>query len=182
MTDTRTTATFAALGAVSGFAATGIIELLDGKPSLWVGERLLLAPLSLVPGLAFGLVIGIALHRRRRLTAATLAAYVAAAVLSYFAAFTLALNIDPKGVQPLIDGPIAGLFGGALLAGLGAALMPSARGRRGLLAMAGTGCVLGALLWVAFAGDSLWSWALFFGLWQAGYAAALARTLNQTPD
>ena len=179
MTDTKPTAVFAGLGAISGVAATGIIELLDGQPSLWIGERLLLAPMSLVPGLAFGAVIGIALFRRRQLTPTALATYVVAATLSYFAAFTLALNIDPKGVQPLIDGPIAGLFGGALLAGLGAALMPSARGRRWLLAMAGAGCVLGALLWVAFAGDSFWSWALLFGLWQAGYAAALAQTFDR---
>lgn len=179
MTEPRTTAIFAALGALSGLVATGAIELLDGQPSFWIGERLLLAPLSLAPGLVFGIVIGIALFRRGRLTAATLAAYVAAATLSYFAAFTLALNIDPNGMRPLLDGPIAGLFGGALLAGLGAALMPSARRRRGLRAMAAAGCVLGALLWVAFTGDSFWSWALFFGLWQAGYAAALAQTLDR---
>lgn len=179
MIDTKTTTAFAGLGATSGVAATGIIELLDGQPSLWIGERLLLAPISLVPGLVFGVVIGIALFRRQRLTPATLAAYVVAATLSYFAAFTLALNIDPRGVQPLIDGPIAGLMGGALLAGLGAALMPSARGRRGLSAMAGAGCVLGVLLWVAFTGDSFWSWALFFGLWQMGYAAALAQTFDR---
>lgn len=181
MIDRKPTAGFAGLGALSGFAATGIIELLDGRPSFWIGERLLLAPISLVPGLVFGAVIGVALLRRRRLTPATMIAYVVAATLSYFAAFTLAFNLDPNGGRPLVDGPIAGLFGGALLAALGAALMPSARGRRGLVIMAVAGCVLGALLWVAFAGDSFWSWALFFGLWQAGYAAALAQAFDRAP-
>jgi hypothetical protein len=188
---------FALLGAVSGSLAATLIWLLpeaslgifEWRPDEWF----FLAPLSLLPGLVFGLIIGWALYRAGHAGPRTFAAYVAASTVSYLAAVNLAFGIygyvgslwptDPapmlwSELAPMwLTGMIAGLFGGACLTGLAAWMFPFVRQFRPIALMLVAGCALGALLGIGVGG--FW-WALvFLAAWQAGYAAAFATALPE---
>ncbi len=166
---------FALLGAVSGSVATTLIKVLPEtrlKPFEW----LVLSPGSVVPGLVFGLIIGLALYRGGHAGPRAFTAYAVASTASYLAAINLAFKIVDYADAMWLTGMIAGLLGGACLTGLAAWMFPFARKFRPIALMLAAGCVLGALLAII---DSFWGTLVFFALWQAGYAAAFATALPE---
>ena len=184
----HTVVRFALLGGASGAIATTIIYAFDWADLRWDAEfsiesvGLVFNPLTLVPGLVFGLVIGLALWRRGLAGPRTYAAYVAASTVSYYAAYTLAVEVLAEIVSgSLVIGMLAGLFGSACLTGLSALMFAFLRRLTPCLLMLFAGCVLGGLLVVPLDGpDTFLSWVIFFASWQAGYAASLAVALPQS--
>ncbi len=177
----RTVVRFALLGGASGAIATTIIHAFDWLR--WDAAfsiepvELVFDPLTLVPGLVFGLAIGLALRRRRHVSGWGYAAYVAASTISYFAAVNLALNIyDALDGNMLVIGLIAGLLGSACLTAMSLPLFPFLRRLAPCLLLLFTGCILGALLAAGPESDFLKFLILYAG-WQAGYAASLAVAL-----
>ncbi len=172
----RVVAYFAVLGAGSGSIATTLILV---APSAWhidVAPWLTLSPGSLVPGLVFGVVIGLALYLRGLASVRAVASYILASTLSYLAAFTLAAEVllEAIGDNIIAIGLIAGLFGSACLTAFSALRFSFARRAGSCLLMLASGCLLGGLLPLAIDGDGFATTLLFFALWQAGYAASLA--------
>ncbi len=166
---------FALLGAVSGSVATTLIQVLPNTkyhPVKWLE----LSPVSVIPGLVFGLIIGLALYRSGHAGPRTFAAYAAASTVFYLAAVNLAFGIYdyPGSMWP--TGMIAGLFGGAWLTGLAVWIFPFVRKFRAVALMLAAGCVLGALLGL---GGGFWWMLVFYTAWQAGYAAAFATALPE---
>jgi len=175
------------LGALSGAIATVAIFI-----PLWLGINkslelsfnaggfdILFSPMSLVPGLVFGLIVGNALRREGLASGWGYAIYIAAAGLSYFLAVQLTLNVLVDLLENIIlVGVAAGAFGAALLTAATAALIPDFRRPMPLIAMILAGAVLGAALYLAIAGNHFLGWLLLFAPWQAGYAAAMATALE----
>ncbi len=168
---------FALLGAGSGVATVAILRLkrdwhvsIPGGPDIW--------PLSVVPGLVFGFVIGLALLMRDRTSPAGFVGYVLAATLSNFAAVTLTTEVLVDRIDAVwLAGILAGLFGAACLTACTLALLPVARKPRPVLLTVLAGGALGALLGPAIATEGILWWFLFYGLWQSAYAAGLATAL-----
>ena len=177
----RTVAVFAVLGAASGAVATGLLHgasAISSDLAYKITDWLHISPLTLLPGVVFGLIVGFALHRRGAAGLGRVAAYTVAAILAYFAAVTLALAIGRGNFDMVVIGLIAGLFGAACLAALGAWLFPFQRRAKPIVLMVAAGCLLGALLplWTE-GGDAWWKPFLLYVPWQAGYAAAFATSL-----
>lgn len=180
-------ARWALLGALSGTLATLTIfiprwlnfyEALEGNIGI-AGMDLSLSPLSLAPGLVFGLIVGHALRRAGLMPGVRYVAYVAAAGLSYFVTVqvTLSILIDLLDNVILI-GIAAGAIGAALLAAATAAMIPDFRYRTPMIAMILAGAILGAALFFAISSEHFFGWFLLFAPWQAGYAAAMATALE----
>lgn len=175
------------LGALSGAIATVAIFV-----PLWLGINkslelslnvggfdILLSPMSLVPGLVFGLIVGHALRREGLALGGRYVIYIAAAGLSYFLAVQLTLIVLVDLLENIVlVGVAAGAFGATLLAAATAALIPDFRRRKPLIAMILSGAALGATLYLAIAGNHFLGWLLMFAPWQAGYAAAMATALK----
>jgi len=162
---------FAALGSLSGCIVWILLylhHLMVENPSREIdlpligpGHKLRFDDFSMLPGFVFGVVIGLALHRRRLVSAVQVTAYVAAAIVANFVATNLAYGIvvdaDSK-LDVTWIGMIAGFAGAACLTLLSLPIFPFCRQWRvGLADEIGT---LGFLI--------------LYGVWQAGYAAALA--------
>ena len=168
---------FAMLGGASGIATVAIMSLrpdwqisIPGGPDIW--------PLSVVPGLVFGFVIGLALLQRGRASPAAFAGYVIAATLCNFAAVTLTTELLVDILESSwMAGIVAGLFGSAGLTACTMALLPVARKTGPAVLTVLAGGAFGALLGPAIATDGLFWWFVFYGLWQSGYAASLATAL-----
>lgn len=131
---------------------------------------------SLIPGLVFGVVIGLALHHRRLASVSQIGIYTSAATASNFAAFNLATNLN--GGTGILDltwiGMIAGLLGAACLTVLSLPIFPFSRHWRPCLLMVLAGLLLGGLLGVALLKEiDPFGLLILYGPWQAGYAAAL---------
>ncbi len=179
----RTMALWSALGALSGTIATlaifvpqwlGFDNALEGSLRAG-GFQLSISPVSLAPGLVFGLIMGHALRRRGPVTAGRYAAYIAAAGLSYFVTVQITLNILIDLLDNVVTvGVAAGAIGAALLAAATAALFPDFRQPRPVIAMVLSGAALGAALFFAISMEQFVGWLLLFAPWQAGYAAAMA--------
>jgi hypothetical protein len=138
-----------------------------------------LSPLSIAPGLVFGLVVGQALSREGLASGGRFAAYIVAAGLSYFLTVQLTLGILVDLLDNIIlVGVAAGAFGGALLAAATAALIPDFQRRKPMIAMILAGAILGATLFFAITSEHFFGWFLLFAPWQAGYAAAMATALE----
>ncbi len=169
---------FALAGAVSGAIAAG---LLMARPVRWkieVGDFLVFSSLSIVAGLVFGIVFGALLRYRGLAETRTALLYAAASTVSYFAAVNLAFHLVDAVEEVWQLGLIAGLVGAGCLTALAAWLLPFARKPRPCALMLTAGCLLGALLEFPVRGDGdFWDWLLFYGAWQAGYAAAFATAL-----
>ncbi len=178
---------FALLGAVSGSVAATLVQVLpktilrlfEWQPFEW----LRLSPGSLLPGLVFGLIIGLALYRAGHAGPRGFAAYVAASTVSYIAAFNLAVGILFSDGSIWLIGMIAGLFWSACLTGLAACMFPFARKFWPIVLMLVAGYVLGGLLGTIeifdFGGFEVF-FPLWLAVWQAGYAAAFATALPDT--
>ena len=178
---------FALLGALSGLLGATLIQVLpkttlrlfEWQPFEWLA----LSPGIVIPGLVFGVIIGLALYRGGHAGPRAFAAYVAASTVSYIAAFNLAVGILFSGGSSIwLIGMIAGLFWSACLTGLAAWMFPFVRKFRPIALMLVTGCALGALLGIIeifnFRGLGVF-FVLWLAVWQAGYAAAFATALPE---
>ncbi len=161
----------------SGIATVAILSLKpDWQVSIPVGPDIW--PLSVVPGLVFGFVIGLALLQRGRASPAAFVGYVIAATLCNLAAVTLTTDV----LIDILDsgwmaGVLAGLFGSACLTACALALLPVARKTGPAVLTVLAGGFFGALLGPAIATDGLFWWFVFYGIWQSGYAASLGTAL-----
>jgi hypothetical protein len=164
--------TFGLLGAVTGAITAAILMAVDFKGySLYI-----------VPGAVFGMAFGVALWQRRGLRPERAVAYLVAASLANAAAvFTARYAWDDiaaivgKDVGPIVTGVIAGAVGAGLLTGMTAMLLSIARWPLPIA----TGALLGALLPVFVNGPEAGVF-VFYIVWQAGFAAAVAATLPST--
>ena len=183
----RTFGQWAALGALSGTLATLVIfipqwlkfyDALEGN--IHAGRMVIsFSPLSIAPGLIFGVILGYALRRRGMAPGGRYAAYILAAALSYFVTVQMTINILLEMLDnAVLVGIAAGAIGAALLAGATAALIPNFRHGLPALAMILAGAILGALLFFAISSEHFIGWLLLFAPWQAGYAAAMATALK----
>ena len=169
---------FALLGAITGSLATVGLFTLPSSMKYSVFPWLELSPLSLVPGLVFGIAFGVLLAWRGVAEPGRALGYAGASTLSYLAAVTFALELGDDFPSIWLLGIVAGLLGGALLTGAAALLMPAARRARAAALMVGAGGLLGALLEFPIGQDGgFWGFLLFCAAWQAGYAAAFATAL-----
>ena len=176
--DRRYPLRFALLGASSGAIATGLLMVLPQRWKIEIADVLWLSSLSVVAGLVFGVIFGAVLRYLGLATPRAAALYVLAATLSYFLAVNLALHLVDRLEAIWQVGLIAGLAGAACLTALAAWLLPFARRLGPCALMLTAGCLLGALLeFPVRNGSDFWDWLLFYGAWQAGYAAAFATAL-----
>jgi hypothetical protein len=183
---------FLALGAASGAvaAAATFIPLGDTAAPVVFGRCLGLKMMSscngvalavyLFPGLIFGVLFAEALRRRgqmipRRAVVFVLASGIgnALAVFVCVALFDWASSrIDAAELAMAISGAVAGGVGGGLLTAVTGRLFPSVSVGLPIAAAAGLGVVVVAVTELEQAGVFV-----FYIIWQAGYAAALAASL-----
>ncbi len=187
--DTRRVVRWAGLGAVSGLAATLSIFVPQwigfyGEAEIDLGPvGLFVSPLSLGPGLVFGLIVGYALRRAGLAGGRLYPAFIAASTFAYFAAVQISLNVLVDVIDNIAAvGIIAGLFGAALLTAISAALMPAFRRRRPVIATIAAGGILGALLYIPIEQDHFLYWLALYAPWQAGYTAAMATAPPAEPE
>jgi hypothetical protein len=159
---------------------SGAISAIGVTPFIPLGDFGLLL-IFFLPGLVFGLIIGPALTYGGWLTPARVAAWVVFATLGHFAAvlcvmgltWRLEAALPIKGETAILSAAtLAGTLGGGILAGGNRLLVPGA----GWIAPTIVGGVLSSLVMLHDTGPFLGRF-LFYGLWQARYAAALAMAL-----
>ncbi len=184
----RMIARWALLGAMSGLCATLSIFVPQwigfyGEAKFDLGPvGLFVSPMSLGPGLVFGLIVGYALRRAGLAGGRVYPAYIAASTIAYFAAVQISVNVLIDAFDSAIAvGIFAGLFGAALLTAMSAALMPAFRRRRPIIATIAAGGILGVLLIVPIEQEQFLYWLALYAPWQAGYAAAMATALSAEP-
>jgi hypothetical protein len=166
---------FALLGIISGaISATGVI-------SITPPDNFGLLLIFVLPGLAFGVIIGPALCCGGWLRPGRVPVWVVLATLGHFAAalcvtaltwrLQAALLLSEQSAI-LIAATLAGTLGGGILADANRFLIPGA----GWITPTIVGATLGPLVLVHDAGPILGR-LVFYVIWQAGYAAALALVL-----
>ena len=188
--DLKRLALWTAMGAGSGTVATLAVlvpEWIDAYPEehLVLGPvNLDLSPLSIAPGLVFGLIAGLALAQRNMLGGWRYPAYIAASTASYLMAYHLSKQVLAAALSNIfLVGVVAGAVGAAMLTALSAWMMPDFRRRRVFLATVGAGAALGTLLAVPIAGESSFlAWLALFGPWQAGYAGAMTAAFRERTE
>ena len=170
----------ALVGAVSGVVAAVVMfmpEALGLQPDASVtiaGAELVFSPLTLGPGLTFGLILGGAL-RGRGIVSWRYSAFVAATMFSYFAAVHLAIDVLVNVLDNIVlVGMAAGAIGATLLALPAAGLLPDLRRPAPLAAMIAAGTLLGATLYFPIAWENFFGWLFLYVPWQAGFTAAMA--------
>ncbi len=172
---------FALAGAVSGAITTGLLMALPEGWKIEIGDFLVFSSLSIVAGLVFGIVLGALLKVRGLAETRAALLYAAASTAAYFVAVNLAFQLVDAVEEVWHLGLIAGLVGAGCLTALAAWLLPFARRIGPCALMLTAGCLLGALLEIPVRSDGgFWDWLLFYGVWQAGYAAAFATALPQS--
>ncbi len=172
---------FALLGAISGAITTGLLMVLPQRWKIEIGDFLVFSSLSIVAGLVFGIVFGALLRVRGLAETRAALLYAAASTAAYFVAVNLAFHLVDAVEEVWQLGLIAGLVGAGCLTALAAWLLPFARRIGPCALMLTAGCLLGALLESPVRSDGgFWDWLLFYGAWQAGYAAAFATALPKT--
>ena len=180
----------AMLGMVSGALSWWLIDLSDRSRLKFDLESfgIILMPISIYPGLVFGLFLGAFLRYRAKVTWLRGIGYVLAACLGYLAAFHVAFYIvtnkfnDESGALAYtVSGVPAGLAGSLLLGFLTKFLLEvPGRSTMGLPVAVGT--VAGALLALGNFGDGGWGFLAFFILWQGAYCASLVPLLRAVPS
>ncbi len=172
---------FALLGAISGAVATVLLMALPARWKIEIGDFLVFSSLSIMAGLVFGIVFGALLRVRGLANTQAALLYAAASTAAYFVAVNLAFQLFDTVKEVWQLGLIAGLVGAGCLTALAAWLLPFARRIGPCALMLTAGCLLGALLEFPVRGDGgFGDWLLFYGAWQAGYAAAFATALPQS--
>ena len=169
---------FAVIGAASGAVTAGLLMVLPQRWKIEIGDFLVFSSLSIVAGLVFGIAIGALLRHRGLADTRAALLYAAASTAAYFVAVNLAFHLVDAVEEVWQLGMIAGLAGAGCLTALAAWLLPVARRLGPCALMLSAGCGLGALLEIPVRGDGgFWDWLLFYGAWQAAYAAAFATAL-----
>jgi len=169
---------FALASVVSGAITTGLLIALPVRWKIEIGDFLVFSSLSIVAGLVFGIVFGALLRVYGLAETRAALLYAAASTAAYFVAVNLAFHLIDIVEEVWQLGMIAGLAGAACLTALAAWLLPFARRIGPCALMLTAGCLLGALLeFPVRDGSDFWDWLLFYGVWQAGYAAAFATAL-----
>lgn len=184
--DRASALTLAVLGMMSGAVAWKLIDASDHLGLNFDVEWFvfLVLPISIFPGLVFGVVIGTLLWWRGRLNGARLIGYAIASCVGYFAAFHVAFHIitglsDDKSVAGTIAGGVAAGLVGSLMLGWATMWLLRAKSRLALRLPVAIGTAFGALLaFVVDDGGEGLGWLAFFVLWQGGYAASLAPLLR----
>ncbi len=163
---------------VAAFASYGVVTGVVVGAILGDGKHFTEATLFLLPGLFFGPTLGWALWRRGALTPLGIVGFVLAAVVANTAASYAAVGAFKPVTDALarreflglfLVGVIGGTIGGLLHGGASGWLLRSRRWP--WLWLAGT--LLGLALPLVFV-DEHFGLALFYALWQGGYAATLA--------
>ena len=181
----RNAVLFGCIGLASGILVWLIISFvwesligLDDHVAI-AGWDISIGHLTLVPGFIFGNAVGLVLVRFGLTSPGRALAYIAAATISNFIATNFAANMVDTIDSAAFLGMAAGLIGATCLTGLTLLLLPFARKIVPCLLMVAAGTVLGALLHVAIEDNSAWGqgFLVLYGLWQAGYGAALGTAL-----
>jgi hypothetical protein len=176
-------AKLAALGTIAGAISWGLINYAD-ELNLKVdfeGFGLVLLPISLFPGLVFGLLFGAVMGFSATTSWLRSIGYGVAAGLSYIVAFHVAFYIITTGFDDkeslwafAVGGVPAGLAGSMAL-GLLAMLLLQVPARLALRRPVIVGTLAGALLVLGGIDDhNGWGFLAFFVLWQGVYGASLA--------
>ena len=187
-TDRSNLATCAGLGMLSGGVAWVLTMLLgeDSSAGILRGTPFEVSALTVVPGLTFGLVIGLLWRRRGMASKLGVLGYTVAAGVAYFISFHIAVNVFDRlsglpgeDVALVVSGIIAGLIGCCVLGMVTAYLLrvpyQSALGLPVLV-----GGAAGAFLpLINLPGD--WGFLAFLVLWQGAYATGLVRLLRPAP-
>ena len=186
-TDRSNLAICAGLGMLSGAAAWALIMLLGNNSSAGIlrGTQFEVSVLTVLPGLTFGLMIGLLWHRRGMASRLGLLEYTVAAGGAYFISFHIAVNVFNRlsgslreDVALVASGIIAGLLGCCFLGVVTAhVLRMPYQSALGLPVVVGSSA--GAFLpLINLPGD--WGFLAFLVLWQGAYAAGLVRLLRPT--
>jgi hypothetical protein len=149
------------------------------------GTNIEFSALSVLPGLVFGVMIGLFWLRHAILSLASMLGYMAASTIAYFLAFHGAINVfdrlsDLWSETPalIVSGLVAGLVGTFVLGLATSHLLHGGHASvRGLPVLIGTAA--GALLpLINVFSDWNGGFLLFLVFWQGAYAAALAPALR----
>lgn len=184
----RTVLQFAMTGAISGALVTLAIFIPQ-----WFGFydaleanfrdgafKLNFSPLSILPGLVFGLLAGRLLAMRGMLAARRYWAYVAVSTLSYFVTVQVTLDLFIDLTDNMFTvGIAAGALGAALLTAATALLSAVPLRPRSAAAMILAGAVFGAGLYIPLGWNHFIGWLLLFAPWQSAYASAMATALDR---
>ncbi len=175
------------LGAVCGAISWVLVSYADELDLKFDEERsgILLLPISVFPGMVFGLLVGSALSVWRRASILRGGGYAIASFIGYLAAFHATFYVlgslgegSSRGSPSVVDFSISGLPGGlagSVLLGLATNFLFPFPGYRALLRSIVIGTLAGALLGLGAFGDhNGWGFLAFFVLWQGLYAASLA--------
>ncbi len=169
----RIVGVFTVVGAVSGiggFFLTGAVDWLFGAIGI-ANDSINL--LFYLPGLVFGVAVGLALHRRGLVGRWRYAGFAAGSAISYAAACKLALAMA-DGSHDLTTAVLSGgVLGGALQAALIAALFRFARHLPTYRLTVAAGMVPG-VVFGHFGWPGLTMWIVMYALWLGCLAAGLA--------
>jgi hypothetical protein len=180
-------AALAVRGALSGVAAWAAIlgARKLGIQNDTIGAGLQIGATAVVPGLAFGLVLGAHLAARGWLAPARMIGYWLASGAAYYVAYHVAYRLVAdgplgEGLLPVAAAGVAAGFCGSALLALPSMLVlrvGAARLRRSIA----VGTLAGILLpLIAIQGLEIVPGLLFFFVaWQAAYAASLAPAVEQ---
>jgi len=175
------------LGMLTGGAAWLLILLTsDGMYVAHLRDTTVeLSSLSVLPGLIFGLTIGLLWFRDAMVSFASMLGYVVASTIAYFLAFHVAINmfdrlsdLSGENATLIVSGMSAGLLGSYVLGLATSHLLHGGHASvRGLPVLVGTAA--GALLpLINVFSDWNGGFLLFLVSWQGAYAAALAHALR----
>jgi hypothetical protein len=169
---------------ISGGIAWALIMLLGNNSSAGVlrGTQFEVSALTVLPGLTFGLLIGLLWHRRGMASRPGVLGYTVAAGVAYFISFHIAGNVFDRlsgwlreDVALVVSGIFAGLIGCCFLGVVTAnVLRIPYQSALGLPVLVG-GVASGFLPLINLPGD--WGFLAFLVLWQGAYAAGLVRLL-----
>ncbi|SRR6266568_5185289 len=184
-TDRSNLVTCAGLGMLSGGIAWALIMLLgnDSSAGILRGTQFEVSTLTVLPGLTFGLMIGVLWHRRETISRLGLLGYTLAAGAAYFISFHIAVNVFDRlsgslrdDVALVVSGIIAGLIGCCFLGVVTAYLLRVPyQSALGLPVLVG-GTVGAFLPLINLPSDG--GFLVFLVLWQGAYAASLVRLLR----
>ena len=182
----------AALGAVSGaisWALVNYAETLNIKFE-YEGAGMMLLPVGVYPGVAFGMLFALALVLARHASPLRAVGYVLASSLAYLAAFHVAFYIlgnmqhdSDNSILPYVIAGVPAGFAGSTVLGIFTRLLFPSRAQRLFIRSVITGTLAGALLVLGMYDDhNGWGFLAFFVLWQAAYGACLAPLFSGAPQ
>lgn len=164
----RRRVTWLLCGAGSGATSTVLIQALALMPA-WAGVAGRLQ--VLVPGIVFGLVVGMLAHASARREGWRIGTFVLASTLAHHLAVRLAQDAKVPG-EVTGAGFVAGAMGAFLCGTVAAGLFPARGWMPRLAAITLAGACLGALLLGPAIKSDGWGLLILYVPWQAGVAFA----------